>query len=101
MEWHDIRMPVIECRCGEQIEAVEDKKPVGLGDWTEQGLKRIGITPERYVEAKRLFGLRPTCGCEGRKEWLNRVGEWWTGLAEQQRQHEHDQKDSHADRGES
>ena len=51
----------------------------GLGDWTEQQLKSIGVTQERYKAAKELFGLSPTCDCEGRKQWLNSVSDWWRG----------------------
>ena len=40
-------------------------------------LSSVGITQDRYKEAKKLFGLPPTCNCGKRKEWLNRVGEWW------------------------
>jgi hypothetical protein len=38
-------------------------------------LQSIGITEERYVEAKKLFGLAPKCGCNKRKRWLNKVGQ--------------------------
>jgi hypothetical protein len=56
------------------------KKPKrGIGDRVEKILKTLGITPERYVEVKRLFGLPPTCGCAKRREWLNRVGKWLAG----------------------
>ena len=48
-----------------------------LGDWTEQQLKRIGVTQERYVEAKKRFGLAPSCNCASRKAWLNKVSDWW------------------------
>lgn len=51
----------------------------GLGDRTERMLKSIGITKERYAEVKALFGRAPTCNCAARKEWLNRVGGWWSG----------------------
>lgn len=47
-----------------------------LGDYTERVLASIGVTKERYVEAKSLFGLAPTCNCPERKEWLNKVGKW-------------------------
>ena len=26
------------------------------------------------METKELFGLAPDCDCDGRKEWLNKVG---------------------------
>lgn len=48
----------------------------GLGDYTEQLLSSIGVTKDRYSAAKELFGLAPTCNCETRKEWLNKVGAW-------------------------
>lgn len=49
----------------------------GLGDYTEAMLQSIGVTKERYQAAKQLFGLSPTCDCDQRKEWLNRVSDWW------------------------
>lgn len=51
----------------------------GLGDFTENVLASIGITKDRYKAAKELFGLSPTCNCELRKQWLNRVSDWWRG----------------------
>lgn len=56
---------------------IEEEK---LGDWTERQLKKIGVTPERYVQVKKLFGLAPTCGCDSRKKWLNGVSDWWRGV---------------------
>ena len=53
-------------------------RTLGLGDWTEQLLSSVGVTKERYIEAKERFGLAPTCGCADRQEWLNRVGRWVT-----------------------
>ena len=35
----------------------------GLGDWVGKQLNRVGIK------------ATPNCGCEKRKQWLNRVGE--------------------------
>lgn len=52
----------------------------GLGDYTESLLNSLGITKERYQAAKHLFGLAPTCHCEQRKQWLNRVSDWWRKL---------------------
>lgn len=48
----------------------------GLGDYVEKYLQKWGITPDRYVEVKQALGFPPTCDCEGRKEWLDRAGEW-------------------------
>jgi len=50
-----------------------------MGDRLEQWLTKHGITKERYVEVKKLFGLPPTCGCAKRQEWLNKVGRWLNG----------------------
>ena len=55
------------------------RKPMGLGDWTERVLQHVGVTEDRYKEAKELFGLTPTCNCPKRKEWLNKVSDWWAG----------------------
>jgi len=52
----------------------------GLGDYTESLLQSVGITKERYQAAKQLFGLAPTCNCDERKAWLNRVSDWWRAL---------------------
>lgn len=49
-----------------------------LGDLTEAMLASLGVTPERYCEAKRIFGWCPECQCEERKEWLNKVTQWWS-----------------------
>lgn len=51
----------------------------GLGDAIAKALAKMGITESRVREVKRLFGLPPTCGCQRRKAWLNRVSEWWRG----------------------
>lgn len=51
----------------------------GWGDAVTAALKKIGITEDRYKAVKELFGLPPTCGCPQRREWLNKVGRWWTG----------------------
>lgn len=51
----------------------------GLGDWTERQLKKLGVAQDRYKAAKEYAGLAPTCSCEARKQWLNKVSEWWRG----------------------
>jgi len=50
-----------------------------LGDQVESAFNALGITEERYKATKELFGLPPTCGCADRKEWLNKVSDWWRG----------------------
>lgn len=49
----------------------------GLGDRLEQLLSSIGITVDRYMHVKQLFGLPPNCNCDRRREWLNKVSDWW------------------------
>ena len=48
----------------------------GLGDYTEELLGKIGVTPDRYTAVKSIFGLAPKCGCRRRKVYLNQVSEW-------------------------
>ena len=50
----------------------------GLGDHVAHWLAKVGVTEENYKAVKAMFGLPPTCGCAGRREWLNRVGRWLT-----------------------
>ena len=50
------------------------EKRQGLGDHVANTLKCFHLTPEQYREAKRKFGLPPTCNCTQRQEWLNKVG---------------------------
>lgn len=64
---------------GQRNGATQTKKRSGLGDWLHDWLAGHGITEERYVEVKQLFGLPPTCGCRARQEWLNKVGRWLQG----------------------
>lgn len=63
----------------DRVQPVDVVAPIVLGDWTESMLASVGVTPERYVEAKRLFGLSPSCNCAQRKAWLNAVSEWLRG----------------------
>lgn len=44
---------------------------MGLGDLVEKALSKVGITEERV---QKWLG-RP-CGCRGRKEKLNQLGQW-------------------------
>ncbi len=53
--------------------------PEGLGDWLENQLKKLGVTEERWGEAKAIVGLDPSCNCASRKAWLNKVSAWWRG----------------------
>lgn len=47
-----------------------------LGDYTERLLRSVGITEDRYKDAKEELGMAPTCNCHERKLWLNRAGDW-------------------------
>lgn len=50
------------------------KQGPGLGDIVERWLANIGITNRRIIAVKKYFGFKPKCGCQWRKEWLNKVG---------------------------
>lgn len=70
--------------CQYELKRDYDKPPTrqcrsaaGLGDYTEYVLSALGITKERYAEAKEMFGFAPTCDCDGRQEWLNKVGRYF------------------------
>lgn len=54
---------------GLDINNYEEKEHAGLGDLVESVLSKFGITEERI---KLLTGLQG-CGCEKRKQWLNKV----------------------------
>ena len=65
---------VHECN-GRKIRVPKNsKRQFQLGDRLERELTRMGITQDRYKEIKKKFGFPPTCGCEKRKQWLNKVG---------------------------
>ena len=49
-------------------------QPVPIGDLVERGLTALGITKERVEQWTRTEGTPGGCGCEGRKKWLNEVG---------------------------
>jgi hypothetical protein len=66
--------PVRVCTAAPQQPPIPN---VGLGDAVESLLASIGVTQDRYKAAKELFGLPPNCGCTLRKEWLNKVSDWW------------------------
>ena len=48
----------------------------GLGDITAASFRLVGVTPRRYKQIKKLFGLPPICNCEARRAWLNKVTLW-------------------------
>lgn len=72
----------------------------GLGDYTEKVLKSIGITEDKYKEAKKLFGMAPTCGCRKRKEWLNKVGKHFGIGSEKKVTERKSREERHKDREE-
>lgn len=58
---------------------IRDQSREKLGDWVERKLKSVGITQERIADALDAVGM-PGDGCDGckkRKEWLNRMSDWW------------------------
>ena len=73
------------CNDHEPMEQVEQQlrpmplprvaKREGLGDLVGEFLATLGVTPESYVAAKEKVGLAPSCNCEARKVWLNKLGE--------------------------
>ena len=64
-------------QCRRKCRSENDKLGDKLGDKTEKLLKTIGITPDLVKACKQRFGLAPTCNCNGRKEYLNRVSDWF------------------------
>lgn len=44
-----------------------------LGDRLHYLLSRLGITQARWIAAKQRLGLGGKCGCDGRRDWLNRL----------------------------
>lgn len=74
----------------EQDRHLTPKSQTGLGDRTEQLLKKLGVTQDRYKAAKEAFGLAPECSCPNRieslnelglsaKQWKDKVTDWWRG----------------------
>lgn len=53
-----------------------------LGDYTKQLLTSMGITKESFQTIKVKFGLAPTCSCDTRQEWLNKVHKWFNSLGQ-------------------
>lgn len=64
------RMPAGWVPPGAEIPTQE--KP-GLGDRIQKLLATVGITEQRYKEAKRLLNFAPTCGCPARIYFLNKL----------------------------
>lgn len=46
-----------------------------LGDRIGSALESLGVTPERWSEAKEAIGLPAGCNCAERKAWFNRLDE--------------------------
>lgn len=43
------------------------------GDALEELLTSYGVTKEWWMSVKEEFGLPPTCNCQSRQEWINKV----------------------------
>ncbi len=89
-QWHTLTKGSKCVGCGRVLPRDYEREPVascgepqnlppreGLGDQTERLLESMGITQDRYVAAKELFGFAPLCDCPKRKAWLNTVSDWW------------------------
>ena len=50
--------------------------PPGIGDRVAKWLAAVGVTEARWLAIKGIVIEKPTCGCEKRKETLNRWGRW-------------------------
>lgn len=50
-------------------------QPVKVGDLVERWLIAVGITKERVELWTRTADTPGGCGCEGRKRWLNELGD--------------------------
>lgn len=46
-----------------------------LGDRVEFALTSVGVTKERWQAVKASLNLPPTCRCEARQKWLNKLDE--------------------------
>ena len=46
-----------------------------LGDRLKAALEAVGFSEEVYREVKSSLGFAPTCHCDGRRQWLNRLDE--------------------------
>lgn len=79
-------------RCGHKTRRKYDAPPrracerLGLGDRVELTLGAWGITKRGWTRALvylRLIEPGKSCGCDGRQEKLNRIGDgvakWWRG----------------------
>jgi hypothetical protein len=56
-----------------QVHAKCPGKAWFLGDEVERALESLGITKDRYVHFKEMLGMMPTCHCEDRKKFLNKI----------------------------
>lgn len=50
------------------------------GDAIEAFLASHGITKEWYCDFKQKHGMLPTCNCEDRQEWLNKIAKAHPGI---------------------
>lgn len=60
----------IHCACG----FVQLGVSAGLGDVVAAVLHAMGLTQQRYMQAKMAMGLKKKCGCAKRKAALNELG---------------------------
>lgn len=55
--------------------------PITAGDAIEDLLTSYGVTKEWWKEYKAKHGLPPTCGCDSRREYLNKLSQAHPTLA--------------------
>ena len=62
--------------------SIRDFEP---GTFAQKFLSGLGITEERYAEAKKIIGLPPDCSCAARAVWMNKAWHlaWSWGLREE------------------
>ena len=51
-------------------------KVPGLGDAVAKCLAAVGVTEARWLALKGIVVETPSCGCQKRREKLNRWGRW-------------------------
>jgi hypothetical protein len=72
----DYDLPVYR-HCGSEGNAIVDLPLApGLGDRVAKLLAAVGITEARWLAIKGVVVEQPTCGCQKRRETLNRWGRW-------------------------
>ena len=78
----DINEKTMSCRiCGGAVTSTRVKRNCrpGLGDRVASALASVGITTARAQAVANAFGV-DDCGCDGRRDALNRLGRDYLGI---------------------